>query len=50
MSRTKLPELERKVKIGISINRELNELIDKTTHNKSKFIEELIIKHFKKNK
>lgn len=50
MSKKKLPENERKVKIGISLDPKLNELIDKATNNKSKFIESLIKLYFNKTK
>jgi hypothetical protein len=45
MSRKKLPKLERKTKIGISLSRETNKFLDNVTNNKSKFIEELVNKY-----
>jgi len=48
MGRKKIPIAEKKVKISITINAELNKKIDAITYNKSKFIEELIIKNFVK--
>lgn len=49
MSRTKLPKLERKVKIGICLSRETNKFLNAVTNNKSKFIEDLINKHINNN-
>lgn len=49
MSKKPLPLEERKVKIGITIDRELNIYLESITNNKSKFIETLIrAKHKKK--
>lgn len=48
MSRKKLPPGEGKVKISISIANELNKDLESITHNKSKYIEDLIIKDIKK--
>lgn len=46
MGRPKLKEKDKKTKLGITISREMNELLDKETSNKSGFIEELIKKYF----
>lgn len=42
MSKKPLPLEERKIKIGISIDRELDSYLEIITKNKSKFIENLI--------
>lgn len=42
MSRKKLPQSEKKIKISISISQDLNKKLETKTYNKSKFIEELI--------
>jgi hypothetical protein len=44
MSKKSLPIEERKIKIGISLDRELNTYLETITNNKSKFIEGLIRK------
>jgi hypothetical protein len=44
MGRKKIPLEEKKVKISITIDAELNKKIDAITYNKSKFIEDLVIK------
>ena len=49
MGRKKIPTEEKRVKISITIDAKLNEKIDSMSYNKSKFIEEVIIKHIKKN-
>ena len=49
MGRKKIPLEEKKVKISITIDAELNKKIDAITYNKSKFIEDLVIKHIKKD-
>lgn len=46
MGRPKLQDKDKKSKLGITISREINELLDKETSNKSRFIEELIKKYF----
>ena len=48
MSRKTLPLEERKVKIGISLDRKLNDILENKIYNKSKYIEELIRKDLKK--
>jgi hypothetical protein len=48
MGRPKLQEKDKKTKLGITINRELDELMDIETSNKSKFIENLIEQYFNK--
>ena len=42
MSRPKLKESDKKVKLSITISREINKRLEKLTKNKSNFIEELI--------
>lgn len=42
MSKKQLPLEERKIKIGISIDRQLDNYLETITNNKSKFIENLI--------
>lgn len=46
MGRPKLKEKDKKTKLGITISREMNELLDKETSNKSGFIEKLVKKYF----
>ena len=46
MSRKKIPESEKRIKISISINQDLNKKLEALTYNKSKFIEELIKEKF----
>ena len=46
MGRPKLQDKDKKTKLGITISRELNKLLDKETSNKSGFIEGLIKKYF----
>lgn len=50
MSRKKLPIKELKVKISITISRELNDSLELLSNNKSKYIEGLIMKDIKKKK
>lgn len=50
MGRPKLKEKEKKARLGITLSRELNELLDKETSNKSAFIESLIQKYFDEKK
>ena len=49
MSRPKLPKLDKKVKLGITISREINNKIEKISHNKSAFIEHVIQAYFDSN-
>lgn len=49
MGRPRLKEKDKKVRLGITISRELNELLDTETTNKSSFIE-ILLKYFFKNK
>jgi hypothetical protein len=42
MSKKPLPPEERKIKIGITIDRKLDIYLESITNNKSKFIEDLI--------
>ena len=48
MSRKKLPIDELKVKVSITIDRELNNELEAITNNKSRYIEELITKDLKR--
>lgn len=50
MGRKKLPTKELKSRISITISQELNTDLELLTNNKSKYIEELIIKDIKKRK
>ena len=50
MSKKRLPLEERKIKIGISIDRNLDDYLETVTNNKSKFIEELIRIKYNKDK
>lgn len=50
MSKKELPIEERKVKLSITIDRKLNQLIESKITNKSKYIEELIKKDLKYEK
>jgi hypothetical protein len=43
MSRPKLKQEDKKIKVSITINRETNQKLEKITNNKSSFIEKLII-------
>jgi hypothetical protein len=46
MARPKLKEEEKKIRLGVTISRELSNKIELETSNKSKFIEELLKKYF----
>ena len=46
MGRPKLQEKDKKDKLGITISKKLNELLEEETSNKSGFIEGLIQKYF----
>lgn len=48
MGRPKLQEKDKKAKLGITIDRELDALMNIETSNKSKFIENLIEQYFNK--
>lgn len=48
MGRKKIPNNEKKAKISITIDAELNKKIDVIAYNKSKFIEEILINFLKK--
>jgi hypothetical protein len=50
MSRKKIPEHAKKIKISISISQELNSELEIITYNKSRYIEELLEKSIKKEK
>jgi len=43
MSRPRLTEQDKKIKLSITISRESNIVLEKLTNNKSKFIEEIIM-------
>lgn len=45
MSRKKLPPEETKIKISICLSQKLNKELEKLTHNKSKYIEDLLKKY-----
>lgn len=49
MSRKKLPAGIKKVSTAFCISKESNEFLNKITHNKSKFVEELIKKYMENN-
>lgn len=44
MSKKPLPLEDRKIKLSITIDRKLNEKLEKKIKNKSKYIEELLVK------
>ena len=44
MSRPKINESDKKIQLSITISREVSRKLDKLTNNKSKFIEDLILK------
>lgn len=46
MARPKLKQEDKKIRLGVTISRELSEKIDSETNNKSRFIEELLNKYF----
>lgn len=46
MARPKIPKEKRKVILGVTISNHLSELLKKETHNKSKFIEDLLENYF----
>jgi hypothetical protein len=46
MSRPKLKEEDKKIRLGVTISRELYKKIDLETNNKSEFIEKLLTKYF----
>ena len=48
--RKKLTEKERKLRVTITINRELNDIVGDLMENKSKYIEWLIYQDLEKNK
>lgn len=47
MARPKLPEIDRKIKVSITLSRSANSKLKSSTNNKSKLIEELIIRYLK---
>jgi len=49
MARPRMKSEEKKTKLGISISRSVKDKIELITNNKSKFIEDLILKYFKNN-
>jgi metal-responsive CopG/Arc/MetJ family transcriptional regulator len=46
MARPKLKEEDKKIRLGVTISRELYKKIDSETNNKSEFIEKLLTKYF----
>lgn len=50
MSKKKLPKLEKKVKLSITISNDLNQKLIALTNNKSKFIEALLVAELSNNK
>lgn len=46
MARPKLKEEEKKIRLGVTISRELYYKINSETNNKSEFIEKLLNKYF----
>jgi hypothetical protein len=46
MARPKLQEEDKKIRLGVTISRELYKKIDSETNNKSEFIEKLLTKYF----
>jgi metal-responsive CopG/Arc/MetJ family transcriptional regulator len=46
MARPKLKEGDKKIRLGVTISRELYKKIDSETNNKSEFIEKLLTKYF----
>lgn len=48
MSRKKLPESEKKVKLSITLDVTLNKMLNELTTNKSKLIENLVKEHLNK--
>jgi metal-responsive CopG/Arc/MetJ family transcriptional regulator len=46
MARPKLKEEDKKIRLGVTISRELFKKIDSETNNKSEFIEKLLTKYF----
>jgi metal-responsive CopG/Arc/MetJ family transcriptional regulator len=46
MARPKLKEDDKKIRLGVTISRELFKKIDSETNNKSEFIEKLLNKYF----
>ena len=46
MARPKLKEEAKKIRLGVTISRELYGKIDLETNNKSEFIEKLLTKYF----
>jgi hypothetical protein len=46
MARPKLKDEDKKIRLGVTISRELFKKIDSETNNKSEFIEKLLNKYF----
>jgi hypothetical protein len=46
MGRPKLKNEEKKLKLSITIDKELNDKLGSVTNNKSKFITKLLLKYF----
>ena len=49
MSRTKFKEEDLKVRVSITINSKLSQIVSETIKNKSKYIEYLILQYLNKN-
>jgi len=48
MSKNKLPTEETKIKLSITLSRELNNKLDNLSGNKSKLIESILLKYINK--
>lgn len=46
MSRPKLFEQDKKIKLSVTISRETNKILETLTNNKSKFIEKIITEYY----
>jgi|AntRauMFilla1563_2_1112583.scaffolds.fasta_scaffold00356_2 metal-responsive CopG/Arc/MetJ family transcriptional regulator len=49
MGRPKLNESDKKIKVSITLDKDLNDQLNKITNNKSKLIGELLETHIKEN-
>ena len=50
MARPKLKQEDKKIKISITLSKNINNILEKITNNKSKMIEGLIIKFYENEK
>jgi len=50
MGRPKLDKKDRKVKLSITLDKDVSRLLDDVTSNKSKFIENLLLKYINNEK